>query len=40
MVMVKYVFIILYVDNEGEGGIFSCYLFFIRFVNFFNKVYF
>jgi K+ transporter len=32
MVTVKYVFIILHADNEGEGGTFSCYSLLTRFV--------
>lgn len=37
MVTVKYVFIILHADNEGEGGTFSCYSLLTRFVNPLNK---
>lgn len=33
MVTVKYVFIILHADNEGEGGTFSCYSLLTRFAN-------
>ena len=32
VVTVKYVFIILYADNEGEGGTFSCYSLLTRYV--------
>ncbi len=32
MVTLKYVFIILHADNEGEGGTFSCYSLLTRFV--------
>ncbi len=32
MVTLKYVFIILNADNEGEGGTFSCYSLLTRFV--------
>jgi KUP system potassium uptake protein len=33
MVTVKYVFIILHADNEGEGGTFSTYALLSRFVS-------
>lgn len=33
MVTVKYIFIILYADNEGEGGTFSCYSLLTRYVS-------
>lgn len=33
MVTVKYVLIILYADNEGEGGTFSCYSLLSRYVS-------
>ncbi|KAF4810213.1 Potassium transporter 5 [Colletotrichum siamense] len=33
MVTVKYVFIVLHADNEGEGGTFSCYSLLTRFAN-------
>lgn len=32
MVTLKYVFIILHADNEGEGGTFSCYSLLTRYV--------
>jgi KUP system potassium uptake protein len=32
MVTLKYVFIILNADNEGEGGTFSCYSLLTRYV--------
>ena len=32
VVTVKYVFIVLRADNEGEGGTFSCYSLLTRFV--------
>jgi len=32
VVTLKYVFIILYADNEGEGGTFSCYSLLARYV--------
>ena len=33
MVTLKYVFIVLRADNEGEGGTFSCYSLLSRFAN-------
>lgn len=33
MVTLKYVFIILHADNEGEGGTFSCYSLLTRYVS-------
>lgn len=33
MVTVKYILIILYADNEGEGGTFSCYSLLSRYVS-------
>ncbi|KAK1637548.1 potassium uptake protein [Colletotrichum phormii] len=36
MVTVKYVFIVLHADNEGEGGTFSCYSLLTRFANITN----
>ncbi|KAH7111548.1 potassium transporter-domain-containing protein [Dactylonectria macrodidyma] len=33
MVTAKYVFIILHADNEGEGGVFSCYSLLARYAN-------
>ena len=32
-VTVKYVFIVLHADNEGEGGTFSCYSLLSRYAN-------
>lgn len=32
MVTLKYVFVILNADNEGEGGTFSCYSLLTRYV--------
>jgi len=32
VVTIKYVFIILHADNEGEGGTFSCYSLLTRYV--------
>jgi KUP system potassium uptake protein len=32
VVTIKYVFIVLRADNEGEGGTFSCYSLLTRFV--------
>lgn len=37
MVTVKYVFIILNADNEGEGGTFSCYSLLSRYANITNR---
>lgn len=37
MVTVKYVFIVLHADNEGEGGTFSCYSLLTRFVSRMNR---
>jgi K+ transporter len=34
MVTIKYVFIILRADNEGEGGTFSCYSLLTRYVSY------
>ncbi|OHW91868.1 potassium uptake protein [Colletotrichum incanum] len=36
MVTVKYVFIVLHADNEGEGGTFSCYSLLTRYANITN----
>ncbi|OHE98477.1 potassium uptake protein [Colletotrichum orchidophilum] len=36
MVTLKYVFIVLHADNEGEGGTFSCYSLLTRFANITN----
>ena len=33
MVTLKYVFIVLHADNEGEGGTFSCYSLLTRYVS-------
>ncbi|KAK2014549.1 potassium uptake protein [Colletotrichum eremochloae] len=33
MVTIKYVFIVLHADNEGEGGTFSCYSLLTRYAN-------
>jgi len=35
MVTLKYVFIVLHADNEGEGGTFSTYALLSRFVSLF-----
>ncbi|KAK5658944.1 hypothetical protein OQA88_1761 [Cercophora sp. LCS_1] len=37
MVTLKYVFIILHADNEGEGGTFSCYSLLTRYANITNR---
>ncbi|KAK1970047.1 potassium uptake protein [Colletotrichum sublineola] len=36
MVTIKYVFIVLHADNEGEGGTFSCYSLLTRYANITN----